>query len=413
YSFPGNVSSNEWWSDYPFIGLTDSSLMLSVLLWKDGDTGWETDAVDENIWQFNLEDGFAGINVRNRMYSGLSYGGKQIWNTRPVHASPDVYGPDLLLIGNRPKDIQNDTFFLIRVSGSWDGNGGQPDVMPLRSNTAYGLQPNVTQLGGRRLRTNYCDIQNAYFFNGNAYFCSNTIDFNTGRPAVYVGKIEDVLGDFPTVTGKIYGVDSLDLNYPSIAYAGAGWPDESSIIMCLHNSPNTYPGTSVFYQDRHGDFSDLLRLKEGEGMMNVLLSDSLERWGDYTGIQTDYSTPGSVWIAGSFGLKSGGSQTWIARVSNSDPTLSVMEAAGFSPQLYPNPAQIFTLEFEVNKSQKIMVELFDVGGKRVLHQSQDLLAGRQKLTLDPGLVSGVYFLKVMDENGEVIVSEKLILDRLR
>ncbi|MHB1278087.1 MAG: T9SS type A sorting domain-containing protein [Bacteroidia bacterium] len=409
YAIPGNTSSNDWWSDYPFIGISNNALYISVQLWMDNETGWDIDASDENIWQVDLEKGFAGDSLRVKQYHSLNIGGKQIWNTRPVSGAIESYGPDFYLIANRPKDASNDTLFLIHIQGNWDTLGNDLTIRVIKADQPYGLQPNVTQKGGRRLRTNYCDIQNAYYLNGNIYFCSNSIDFSTGRPGVFVGKISDVAGTMPMASAQIFGVDSLDLNYPSIAYSGAGWPDESAMVMCLHNSQNSYPGTSAFSLGRDWTFSNLVRLKEGEGAMNILFGDSLERWGDYTGIQRDYGKTGRVWIAGSFGKANGTSQTWIAAVGNSDPQLGFETIPSLPYTLYPNPGKLIYLNFELFMDMEVEVSLIDAQGKSLFIQKQNLIAGKQKLRLNTGEVPGVYFLLVKDDKGRELIREKVLV----
>jgi len=408
YSLPGNTSPNEWWSDYPFIGISKDALFISVLLWQDGETGWDTDAIDENIWQVDLEKVFAGDSLRTKQYHDLSFAGKQLWNTRPISGALESYGPGFYLLGNRPKDASNDTLFLIRIKGNWDTQPDEIRVEPVIANQPYGLQPNVTQLGGKKLRTNYCDIQNGYYFNGSIYFCSNSIDFVTGRPGIYVGKIENITA-IPKASTQIIGVDSLDLNYPSIAYAGAGWPDESAIVMCLHNSQKGYPGTSVFSMGRDFTPSNLVRAKEGLAMMNVLTKDSLERWGDYTGIQRSYSQVGKVWFAGSYSLASGGSQTWIGAAANQDPTLSVLPPQFRSNHIYPNPGKQFILKFDLAKDERIELILYDMKGQIILQQIQVLHAGNQELTIHPGATDGTYLLLVKGTDGSVLIRERLVV----
>lgn len=409
YAIPGNTSSNDWWSDYPFIGISDNALYISVLLWMDGESGWETDAIDENIWQIDLEKGYSGDSLRVKQFHGLNVGGKQLWNTRPLSGAVEKYGPGFYLIGNRPKDIMNDTLFLIHIAGTWDTASTDLTIKVVKSDKPYGLQPNVTQKGGRRLRTNYCDIQNGYYFNGNIYFCANSIDVSSGRPGVYVGRISDVAGNNPVARGQVFGVDSLDLNYPSIAYSGAGWPDESAIVMCLHNSQNSYPGTSAFSLGRDWTFSNLVRLKEGEGAMNVLFSDSLERWGDYTGIQRDYGKTGRVWIAGSFGKANGTSQTWIAAVGNSDPQLGLETIPALPYTLYPNPGKLVYIQFELARDTEVEVILIDANGRSLFTQKQTLIAGKQKLRLNTGEVPGIYFLLIRDDKGREMIREKVVV----
>ncbi len=47
-------------------------------------------------------------------------------------------------------------------------------------------------------------------------------------------------------------------------------------------------------------FSPVVTVKQGELSINRL-TDSLERWGDYTGVQPKYNEEGVVWMSGSYG----------------------------------------------------------------------------------------------------------------
>lgn len=406
YKIAGNTTQEEWWSDYPFIGLSKNELFISVLLWKDGDSGWDTDAVDENIWQIGKKEGYAGDSLETVQYHGLSVSGRPLWNIRPVSMGDQLYGPDFYLITNRPKDLNNDSLFLIHVSGEIADPNRKLTIETIKSSQAYGLQPNVTQLGGRRLRTNYCDIHEAYRLHNSIYFTGNSINTSSQRPGVYIGRISD-LNTNPKADGFVFGVDSLDLNYPSIAYAGAGWPDQSAMVLCLHNSENAYPGSSAFMVGRDFSPSALIRLKEGLGPMNILAGDSLERWGDYTGAQRRFSNPGEVWVAGSFGLSNNTSQTWIAQLFNEDPQLSVAPQQELQAKIYPNPGQSFTLEFELKKTANIRLRIVDASGKEKLNSYQELNAGQQQLQVNLEGSSGIYFLEVWDESYRLI-RKKLI-----
>lgn len=409
YSVPGNTTTNEWWSDYPFMGISKKELFVSVLLWKDGETGWDTDAVNENLWQIDKASGYAGDSLLVKQYHSVQHGGKQLWNSRPMGGGDRLYESDFYFLGNRPKDQSNDTIFLMRISGTVKEGNAQLQLTALRANQAYGLQPNVTQLGGRRLRTNYCDIQNGYHFEDRLYFCANTRHPQTGRPAIYVGRVVDLNGT-PKVEGQIFGVDSLDLNYPSMAYSGGGWPDESAMVMCLHNSQNSFPGTSVFAMGRDYTPSDLVRLKAGEGAMDILAGDSLERWGDYTGIQRDYAHTGRVWLAGSYGREQGTSQTWMACVSNQDPMLGVAPEELPETRVYPNPGSYFYLEFPLTESGEVRVQLYAADGKMLFDRPQSLMAGKQRIRINPGTAVGVYKLVVRDAQGGILLHESIVVE---
>ncbi|TNE79962.1 MAG: T9SS type A sorting domain-containing protein [Bacteroidetes bacterium] len=407
YKIPGNTESEEWWSDYPFIGLSKNELFISVLLWKDGDTGWDTDAVDENIWQINKHKGYAGDSLETVQYHGLTVSGKPLWNIRPVNMGDKLYGPDFYLLSNRPKDQQNDSIFIIHISGEIGDPNRTLSIDIAKANQPYGLQPNVTQLGGRRLRTNYCDIHEAYRLADKIYFVGNSIDFQTGRPGIAVGRIDE-LGQSPSVNLTVFGVDSIDLCYPSIAYAGAGWPDQSAAVLCLHNSENAYPGSSVFLMDRDFQASNLVRLYEGEGAMNILSGDSLERWGDYTGAQRRFSNPGEVWVAGSFGRSNATSQTWIAQILNTDPQLGLApQTKSFEYSLFPNPGSTAKLRFKLEAAQELNFIVRDMQGKTVLQKKAFLTAGEQELTLLQDLQSAVYTVEVYS-GAQLLLSDKFV-----
>lgn len=409
YKIPGNISTNEWWSDYPFIGISEKELFITVLLWKDGESGWDSDASDENIWQLSKEDGYAGKALRQKVYHGLSFAGRSFWNIRPVTGA-QPYGPDFYLLTNRPKDLSNDSIFLIRITGLLDDSSTKATVTAIKSNKAYGLQPNSPQKGAKRLRTNYCDIHSAYYIHGEIYFAGNTRDPNSGRPGIYAGWIPDP--KVPQVFSHIIAYDTLDLNYPSIAYAGGGPGDRSAMIVCLHASPDIFPGTSVILMDRDFEPSEAVRVKEGEGAMNILFSDTLERWGDYTGIQTKYNEPGAVWMAGSFGRTNGQSQTWIAKAVNTDPQIGMEEkASGDAPMLvYPNPSRHFRMELEIKEAGFYSFEILDVRGTLIWKQQQNLQGHKFVADINLDTVKpGIYFIRVMDGSGNKISTQSLVV----
>ena len=182
------------------------------------------------------------------------------------------------------------------------------------------------------------------------------------------------------------------------------------MVMCLHNSVNTFPGTSVFAMGREFEPSNLVRLKEGEGAMDILAGDSLERWGDYTGIQRDYAHTGRVWLAGSFGRQQGTSQTWIACVSNQDPMLGTAVPEKPATKVYPNPGSYFFMEFDLPQNGEVRVQLFASDGKKIIDAPQHLMAGQQRIRINPGAAVGLYRLVVRDSQGGILLNESLVVE---
>jgi len=406
YKVKGNITGNDWWSDYPFIGLTKNHLLISVLLWEDGDSGWDFDARDENVWVIGKAEGYQGDSLISHVANELSYGGKPFWNIRPVKGGDRLYA-DIQFITNRPKDSSNDTIFLIQIDDDLS-SGLSISIDPHIMDKPYGLQPNVSQKDGRRLRTNYCDIHEAYRLENDIYFVSNSIDFQTQRPGIYVGH----LGNYQMNQdneGFVFGVDSLDLCYPSIAYAGGGWPDQSAMVLTLHNSQHAYPGSSSFLMDRDFLPGDLIRLKAGEGQITVLQAvDSLDRWGDYTGIQRRFNRPGEVWAAGSFGTSNNTSQTWISQLKNSDTKLGLQDDyKKTTARIYPNPGKQHTLEIEVPKEGLYKFSVYNAQGQVVWDMSEQLSLGNYQVKLNLGQTPGIYFVEIKLENS-VLIKKKIV-----
>lgn len=407
YRLPGNVKDKKWWSDYPFMSLSRTHLLISVLLWEDGEEGWDVDAEDENLWLVGLKEAYNGDSLKVSMLNELSYAGKQLWDSRPVRGGDQLYD-DHLLICNRPKDALNDSIFIIQIEGE-AGNPITAKIRALKATQSYGLQSNVTQLGGKKLRTNYCDIHSAYRFNKNLYFASNTMVSGNGRPGLFVGKIEDYI-NADVVQAQIIASDSLDLCYPSIAYAGGGWPDESAVVLCLQNSRASYPGCAVIRFDRDFNPSSPLTLKRGEGMMDVM-ADSLERWGDYTGAHTWFGHPGKVWVAGSFGRVNGGSQTWISLIANPDEKLTVKEVSNNpNAMVFPNPGRVARLKYE-GLSGDCDLSITSAMGQIIFKSSfiPELGAGEIALYI-PNEYKGFVVINIYDkQNARLVFTQKLLL----
>jgi glycosidase len=69
--------------------------------------------------------------------------------------------------------------------------------------------------------------------------------------------------------------------------------------------------------------------------------------------------------------------------------------------VFPNPTnEQVTIAFQLQKASKVQVALFDLTGKQISILSEGLLsAGEQVLDINLRVAQGIYFLKVLDENG--------------
>ncbi|MFY0672932.1 MAG: T9SS type A sorting domain-containing protein [Bacteroidia bacterium] len=410
YKLPGNVHGDNTWSDYPFAGITHDELFIPVLLWYNGESGWDSEA-QEIIWQIDKNKGYAGEELEYKYYDKIKVGNRLVWNTRPVWGSEKSYGPNIYLLANRGIDVANDSFFLFEITNTLASGKAELKMKVAKADVDYGIPASAKQpLAGDSLRTNYADVHGALLHHGTIHFVSNSNDPDKLKPGIYYGVIDNLNNENPTVSAKIFTNDTLDLNYPNIAYAGGGGIDRSFVVNCLHSSATTNPGSSVFFIDRNGEFSELVVVKAGNGPINVMRSDQ-ERWGDYTGAQRKYNESGVTWFMGSFGNFNGGQDSWLAKVENTDPQLSVPLVSGFKTSIYPNPAfEIINVEIEIEETGNTDVAIFDLQGKRIKTLTQEHFeVGTYALTINISeLAKGNYLLRVASESGAF--SEKLIIE---
>lgn len=413
YKLEGNVRKDTTWSDYPMVGISKDELFVTINLWNDHETCWDCDPTDAIIWQINKSNGFYGDSALSSKYYGqIKINNKLVWNFCPIIGGSAPYGPNMYFLATRNIGAKNDSVFLIEISNTLASKQASITTQVCKSNLPYGIQPHAKQPDGRYLRTNFCDVQSGFYENGIIQYVGNSIDTATFSPGVFYGRISN-LQTTPTLTAKILGFDTLDINYPSIAYAGGSKFDNSAIINFLHVSPKTYAGTSSVYVDGSGNFSSVLRVKSGFNSLTMLYPDSVERWGDYTGIQRKYNEQGICWLAGSFALLNGDLSTWIAKVKSNDLQLGIQSPliVENSFSIYPNPSDEFViLDFTNTSSSIFTFTITDIVGKKIKQTENIRMAeGKNSIKINiSSLKAGVYFLEI--SNGkEILTTKKFVI----
>jgi hypothetical protein len=76
--------------------------------------------------------------------------------------------------------------------------------------------------------------------------------------------------------------------------------------------------------------------------------------------------------------------------------------------VYPNPASNYIIVYNYLAGQNRNVELIDISGRVVKRQIAVNLANRMEIN---GLANGLYILKVRDNKGKAIRTEKIIIQR--
>jgi hypothetical protein len=171
----------------------------------------------------------------------------------------------------------------------------------------------------------------------------------------------------------------------------------------------------AFYKDAQGNISDPLIVKTGESAVDIL-QDSVERWGDYTGIQRKFNEPNTAWISGSYTPTNQVWRTWVAEVANGDSSevSSIKNTSPISrPTVYPNPtAERFSVQVSLPTNNYCKFELYDNNGRLVrLLQEDNFKAGDGIYSFNTNyLPNGTYFLKISNR-GVLLQSEKISILR--
>lgn len=399
YVIPGNLWGDASWSDYPIISLTQQELFITVNRVKDN-TPWQTGFIESLIWQVELSGGYAGDTLNQRVYEDIQYNGQSIWSVCPAKGGSQLYGPNQYFISMRPADLNNDTVFLHEVTNTLASGNAQLKTTILKSDIAYGLPPNAIQPSGELLQTNDARSLCAMYEDDQIQFVGNCMYQPSFSPGFYHGIISHVTTT-PVLKGRVMGYDTMDVGYPSMAYAGSQGDNNSAMITLSYVSKNSFPGTLALFVDRNLEYSDPVIVKKGLSNINML-GDTLERWGDYTGIQRKYNELGIFYLNGSYGSGSN-NLTWIGKVRSTDPRLGLMKNDNTNAiaTVYPNPSRNFAhIEFTLNKAERLQFNLLDQQGRLVSRLLEDKAkAGLNRFSIaTDDLSEGIYFIQLIYEN---------------
>jgi hypothetical protein len=414
YKLSGNYLNDTTWSDYPIVTISDKDLFMTFNQLRDN-SDWQTGFRYSIIWQIDKHRGYNGDTLKYNYWHNIEYNGNPVWNVCPVQGGSNPSGPETYLLSVRPHDLNSDTVFLHTITDSYQSGNAQFSTKVLTTNVPYGLPPNALQKDGQHLATNDARVLSGFVENNRIQYVQNTVDPATMTASVYLGNVDLSNTASPVVTGQIISTDTIDYGYPSIAYIGNGAFDNRAIITCSYSSTDTFPGTVAFYSDANGNISEKLVVKTGESGVNIL-NDSLERWGDYTGVQRVYNEPNTAWLSGSYVNTSHRYLSWVAKVVNTDSALvsSINDVRkDFKSIVYPNPAsEKFTLQIDLPEHNYVGFQLYDLNGRLVKTLLEDNFKEGQSIFSfnTQYLSSGIYFLKIYDR-GSLLHTEKIVISR--
>lgn len=414
YALNGNPLNDTTWSDYPIVTISDKDLFMTFNHLKDG-FDWKNGFRYAAIWQIQKQEGYDGDSLKYNYWNNITYNNKPLWSVCAMQGSLTSPTAANHFLSVRPGDLTNDSVFIHTISDSYGSGNAQFSSKLIKTPLNYGLPPNASQKGGEYLATNDARVLSGIFENNKIQYVQTTVNPQNMMASVYVGEIDNPSSSTPTVSAQIISNDTIDFGYPSIAYMGNNSFDHRAIITCSHSTTNTYPGTVTFYKDAQGNISDPLIIKSGESAVNIL-QDSVERWGDYTGIQRKFNEPNTAWISGSFTPQNQVWRTWIAKVANEDSSAVSSNntiAPKISAKIYPNPtSERFSVQISLPKGNFCQFSIYDQNGHlvRVLHED-NFKAGEGTYSFNTNhLPSGTYFLKITNR-GVLLQTEKIVIVR--
>ncbi len=405
YALPGDPNNDTLWTDYPIMALNEHELFITGNLLRNGEP-WQTGFDRSLCWQIDLESAYSGSTLVTRLWDNFSFGNGRIRNLCPVQGGSSPVGTNMYLLSNRNFDVANDTVFYMEITDTINGNPTLNVNFGL-TDVDYGMPPNAVQQFTQLLQTNDARWLDAVIENGNIQFVGNCLAPSTGFCGVYHGTITDIANN-PVVTGTILTDSILEYGYPAIAWAGMAPGSEEMMILANYTGTTTRTSYGLFYYDPVDGYSQLVRAREGQSYINVITG--VDRWGDYSGLQTKYDQPGYVWAAATWGRFNRQGGTWIAEYRH--PTLVSNEAPKPVAEVktFPNPVtDRVVVEFTVDADVMGEIFLTDATGRVVRTFIKDRLrSGLNEFhfSTEP-LAAGLYYLTVKAD-GVILATKKIV-----
>lgn len=417
YTIEGNPNNTNQWSDYPAISITDDELFITVNLLEEN-TSWQTGFQETIIWQINKDDGYNNLALNTLLWKDIKENNLNIRNLHPVRnynhfiANNPVNNISITnqyFLSNRNFATESDSIYLVEIDNTIS-NAPNMNITLLQSANKYYLSPNADQSNGFQLATNDSRVLGGIINRGidQIQFVNNSMDISNGNCGVYHGFIDNITNS-PTCFGNIISDPILDLGYPNIASTSRDFANNEVIIGFNHTSEQDFPGTSAIYYDNNDSYSNIIKLSEG---IEDLIS--INRWGDYSGIQRKYNQPETVWFSGTYSKYNASNiisrGTWVSQLITAN-FVSVNEENKSSFSIYPNPTSNFVfLEFELSQSEHISIDLYDNSGKLIKHLHQEeCLKGLNKLEFNTtNLKKGSYLIKITNDSESLVKSHFFI-----
>ncbi|MCD6011166.1 MAG: hypothetical protein K0Q79_1028 [Flavipsychrobacter sp.] len=408
YKFFGNFANDSTWFDYPAFAVTKDELFFTGNQIRNN-MSWQAGFKRTVIYQVRKADGYAGAATLNyQIWDSVQYDGRNLRCLHPVVAADSLLRPSQYFLSNRNFDVTNDTVFLVKVPDTIGSTDTILTVTPVVSSTiSYGVPPDARQPDtSLSLATNDGRVLGGIIKGDQIQFVSVTVNTATGNSALYHGIISGATTTSPALSAQLYGIDSLDLGYPNLSYAGNVAGANHAIISFEFSGPTTHPGFGAILFDGT-NYSNMTVIRKGDSTIRQL-SQKQQRWGDYSGSQQDWVVGGAVWALGIYGRKDRKYGDYIAQLLSPYHAGTPVSKNRPESKLYPNPAKEYiSFDFNVREEQGFSFYVYDMQGRLVDKVTDNFChAGENTLQFNiASLPPGTYVLKGTGVKGEVIPSK--------
>jgi hypothetical protein len=403
YVLNGNPLNNQTWSDYPAIGISQEEVFITFNTFTNGSTN-NSGYTESTIWQINKQNGYAGQPLNSQYYYDLKWNGDTIFNTTPVTGGVLPYGPNMYFLHTNPFSTGTDTLYILEITNTIASGNAQMQMDFVRLGTQYYEPTEAKQRNNHTLITNDARVQSAILEYDILHVAFNSYDPNTTLSSVYYGRVSSFSGT-QSAAGFMLA-DTLEYAYPCLAYAGDQTGSAKVMMGFLHSSATTNAGHSAVYIDDNMQVSEIVRVKTGNNILNVL-SGTSERWGDYTGMSIQPGEPGSVWYGGSYSSGNARNMSWLSKMRYGQ--LNVSNTTEASQQsntlLYPNPGnERIQVRMQLPAGELRTFTVSDIQGKWHKVILRDWMrSGSQEFSFSTEpLAPGYYILHISNATGQVL-----------
>jgi hypothetical protein len=373
YMVTGNPVGDSVWSDYPIVSQSKEDLFFTVNLLGNG-ASWEEGFRESLIWQLRKSDGYEGIPLRKNVYTNIKHNGIIVRNICPAQNGPMPDGTDNYFVSVKSVSEKNDTVYIHKITNTQASGIASHELLALKTNQYYGFPPNALQpdTGFRyRLRTNDTRVLTAIRDGNHIQFMQNSMNFESKQAHlmhshVYI-KEPDYFSSFSwdaEIRSHLITDDTLEFGYPAMAFVSDRKGDPSTITTAVYTSINHMPGMGVIYQNRYGEYSEFLKIKEGQTRIAYFgIDPDMQRWGDYEGIQWKFNEPGVFYAVGSYG-RNNAMSSFISRIKISD---SVWKQPVEQVRIFPIPSNngIVNIEWKGKTDETLQGVLTKISGSTV------------------------------------------------